>query len=162
MPTPNITASTRYFDRGTTKVYFLPTIAATNLTPTRAEMDAGTNLSGEVADINGWVVSSEQIETPELASVFTGSIPGPTSASDSSITFYASSNSVDVRALLPRNTTGYIMWLDGGDVGGNKADVYPVRVRAAGKMRSLGNEAARIEIQFSVTRTPGENVTVPA
>lgn len=162
MPTPNITASTRYFDRGTTKVYFLPAVAATNLTPTRAEMDAGTNLSNEVADLNGWSVAAEQIDTPVLGSVFTGSIPGGTSSPESSITFYSSSNSVDVRALLPRGTTGYIMWLDGGDVGGNKADVFPVRVKAAPKQRNLGNEAAKIEIQFSVTREPGENVTVPA
>lgn len=162
MPTPSITASTRYFDRGTTKVYYLPTVAATNLTPTRAEMDAGTNLSLEVAEISGWTVSAEQIDTPALATVFTGNIPGPTSASDSAITFYASSNSVDARTLLPRGTSGYIMWLDGGDVAGNKADVFPVRVRSNAKMRSLGNEAAKIEVQFSVTNTPGENVTVPA
>lgn len=162
MPTPNITASTRYFDRGTTKVYFLPTVAATNLTPTRAEMDAGTNLSNEVADLNGWSVAAEQIDTPVLGSVFTGSIPGGTSSPESSITFYSSSNSVDVRALLPRGTTGYVMWLDGGDVGGNKADVFPVRVKAVPKQRSLGNEAAKIEVQFSITREPGENVTVPA
>lgn len=162
MPTPSITASTRYFDRGTTKVYFLPTVAATNLTPTRLEMDAGTNLSNEVADINGWSVTAEQIDTPALGTEFVANIPGGTSSSDSSITFYMSANSVDARALLPRGTTGYIMWLDGGDVGGNKADVFPVRVRALAKMRSLGNEASRLEVQFSITRTPGENVTVPA
>src|SRR5688500_8750948 len=162
MPTPNITASTRYFDRGTTKVYFLPSVAASNLTPTRLEMDAGANLSNEIADLNGWSVAAEQIDTPALGTVFTGNIPGPTSSPESSLTFYSSSDSVDVRALLPRGTSGYIMWLDGGDVGGNKADVFPVRVRSVPKMRSLGNEAARIEVQFSITSTPGENVTVPA
>jgi len=162
MATPAITASTRYFDRGTTKCYYLPAVAASNLTPTRAEMDAGTDLSNEVSDINGWMVSAEQIDTPALGTVFTGNIPGPTSSPESSITFYASSNSVDVRALLPRGTSGYIMWLDGGDVPGNKADVFPARVRSNGKQRSLGNEAAKIEVQFSITNTPGENVTVPA
>lgn len=162
MATPAITASTRYFDRGTTRCYFLPAVAASNLTPTRAEMNAGTDLSNEISDINGWSVAAEQIDTPALGTVFTGSIPGGTSAPESSITFYASSNSVDVRALLPRATVGYIMWLDGGDVPGNKADVYPIRVKSVPKMRSLGNEASKLEVQFSVTREPGENVTVPA
>lgn len=162
MATPAITASTRYFDRGTSRCYYLPTVAAANLTPTRAEMNAGTDLSNEISDLSGWMVSAEQIDTPSLGTVFTGNIPGPTSASDSSLTLYASSNSVDVRALLPRGTAGYIMWLDGGDVPGNKADVFPVRVRSNGKQRSLGNEAAKIEVQCSITQTPGENVTVPA
>lgn len=162
MPTPAITASTRYFDAGTTKCYFLPTVAAANLTPTRAEMNAGTDLSPELADLAGWSVQAGLIDTPDLATTFTGNIPGRTSSPESSITFYASQNGVDVRALLPRGTTGYIMWCDGGDVGGNKADVFPVRVRAIPKMRSVGEESTRIEVQFAITRQPGENVTVPA
>ncbi|MFL6141573.1 MAG: hypothetical protein ACJ72N_06860 [Labedaea sp.] len=162
MATPPITASTRYFDAGTTKVYFLPTVAATNLTPTRPEMDAGTDLSPEVADLSGWSVASGLIDTPDLATTFTGNIPGRTNSPESSITFYASQNGTDVRALLPRGTSGYIMWCDGGDVGGNKADVFPVRVRALPKMRSVGEEAKRIEVQFAITRQPAENITVPA
>jgi hypothetical protein len=162
MPTPAITASTRYFDAGTTKVYYLPSVAATNLTPTRAEMNAGTDLSPEVQDLNGWSVMSGLIDTPDLATTFTGNIPGRTSSPESSITFYASSNGVDVRALLPRGTSGYIMWCDGGDVGGNKGDVFPVRVRAIPKKRSVGEDATTIEVQFAITRQPAENITIPA
>lgn len=161
MPATPIVASTRYFDVGTTKVYFCPAIANIN-TPTRAELNAGTDLSRELADISGWSVSSTQIATPDFATRFTAQIAGRIEAEDSSLTFYASQNSVDVRSLLPRDTNGYIVWLDGGDVAANKADVYPIKVRAVSKMRSASNDAARIEIQFSVTGSPAENVTVPA
>ena len=161
MPTPLITATVRYFDVGTTKIYYLPTISNTT-SVTRAELNAGTDLSREVADIDGWSVSSNEIEVPDFATRFTAKIAGRIEAADSSLTFYASQNSTDVRALLPRDTGGYIIWLDGGDVPTQKMDVYPIKVRAVSKMRSAGSEAARIQIQFSITAAPTENSTIPA
>ena len=161
MATPPITASVRYFDVGTTKIYFLPSISDTT-SVTRAEMNAGTDLSREVADIDGWSVTSNEIEVPDFSTRFTAKIGGRIEASDSSLTFYSSSNSSDVRSLLPRDTTGFILWLDGGDVASQKMDVYPVKVRALSKMRSAGSEAARIQVQFSITREPSENVTIPS
>jgi hypothetical protein len=147
-----ITASVRYFDVGTTKIYYAPTIANT-ASVTRAELNAATD---------GWSVSGTEIEVPDFATRFTAKIAGRIEASDSSLTFYASQNSADVRALLPRDTSGFIIWLDGGDVPTQKMDVYPVKVRAVSKMRSAGSEAARIQIQFSITREPTENSTIPA
>lgn len=161
MATPQITASTRYFDVGTTKVYFVPSIADLDA-PTRVEMSAGTDLSREIAEIDGWNVTSNQIQTPDFATRFVSQIAGRIEAADSSLTFYASEDSVDVRNLLPRDTDGFIVWLDGGDVPGNKMDVYPVTVRSVSKMRSAGSEAARIMIGFSITREPSEDITVPA
>lgn len=161
MATPQITASTRYFDVGTTKVYFLPACADIQ-SPTRSEMNAGTDLSREIAEIDGWSVSSNQIQTPDFATRFVSQIAGRIEAADSNLTFYASEDSVDVRALLPRDTDGFMMWLDGGDTPGNKADVYPVTVTSVSKMRSAGAEAARIQVGFSITREPAEDVTVPA
>lgn len=163
MPTPKITASTRYTSLATTKCYFLPAIAATNLTPTRAEMNAGTDLSRELNDWSGWTVTGNDIATPDLETPFESNIPGKTTAEQSSLTLYASKNGVDVRTLLPRNATGFIMFCDGGDVANNKADVYPVQVKSNGKMRSLAGDAAdKIQVQFSITREPAENVTIPA
>lgn len=163
MPTPLLTSSTRYTSQGVTKVYYLPTVAASNLTPTRTEMNAGTDLSNEIADWDGWMVTSEKIDTPNLGTTFTEQIPGRTSVEDSSITFYASKNGVDARSLLPRLTTGYMMFCDGGDIPGNKADVFPIQVMSVGKVRSVGGDAAdQLTIQFSTTLVPGENVTIPA
>jgi hypothetical protein len=162
MPTAALTASVRYYDPGTTPCYYLPAVAATNLTPTRAELNAGTNLSGEVADFGGFTVVSEQIECPDLATTFTGKIGGRKSAPDSSLTLYASKNGNDVKDLLPNGTAGYIAFMDGGDLVGNSLAVFPILVISCSQMRSLGNDAARVNVQFSVTRLPGENLTCPA
>lgn len=161
MATPALSTSTRYFDPEVTVVYYVPTIANKN-SPTRTEMDAGTDLTAEIADLSGWVVAGEALPTPDMGSKFTSSIDGRIQAEDSSLTFYADQTGVDVRAVLPRGTNGFVLWLDGGDVAGNLMDVFPVRVLSNGKLRNLSNEAAKIQVQFTVTSTPAENVTVPA
>lgn len=160
MPATPITAATRYFRRGTTKVYFCPTISNKSA-PSRAELNAGTDLSNEVAEIEGWMVQSETIDTPALGTRFNAKIDGIISSDDSSLMFYASSDSVDVRTLLPRGTNGFVVWLDEGDVATRKMDVFPVRVTATPKERNMDG-AARIQAQFAITSEPAENVTVPA
>jgi hypothetical protein len=161
MATSAITASTRFFAPEITKCYYVPTIADVT-TPTRNEMDAGTDLTGEIADISGWMIQSAQIDTPDLGSRWVSQITGRTSAPSSSITLYASSNSVDVRDLLPRDTTGYILWLDGGDVATQSMDVFPVKVSSLGKQRTTGDTASLIQVDFAVTAEPQEDVTIPA
>jgi hypothetical protein len=156
-----LVASTRYFNAGTTEIDFLPAIAAANLVPTRIEMGAGTRLSNEIADLSGWTVTGGEIDTPDLGSTFTDKIPGKTSVDDSSLTFYADLQGVDVRDVLPRGTTGFIMIMDGGDVAGQPADVFPVRVRSVGKIRSAGEDSARLTVSFSITAEPAEDVAIP-
>lgn len=162
MPTPAITASTRFMRAGISKTYYIPTIAATNLTPTRAEMNAGTDLSSEVNAVAGFAVNSGFIDAPDYSTTFTAKISGRTASDDSSITFYDSQTTVDVRSVLPRNTTGYLMFLDGGDVAGQKADVFPIKVGSNTAQRTVDEEPALRTVTFAITRTPAENVTIPA
>lgn len=157
-----ITRSSRYFDPAVTKCYWLPTVAAEDLVPTRTEMDAGTDLSNEIADLDGWLVEGEDIETPDLGSLFTSKVPGRTSVEDSSLTFHADKSGDDVRTLLPRGTEGYIMWCDGGDVAANIAGVYPVRVRSVGVQRSVSDDNARVQVAFTIVQEPNEAVAIPA
>ena len=162
MATAAITASTRYTSIGLTKVYYLPAVASTSLIPTRAEMNAGTDLSPEIADWTGWIVTGVQINTPDLSTVFETSISGRVSAAKSSITFYASKSGVDVTAILPRTTTGFIQWLDGGDISGNQCEVYPITVLANGIDRDNKMTLAdRVMVDFAITKTPAQNVTIP-
>jgi hypothetical protein len=130
--------------------------------PTRAEMTAGTDLSGEIAAIAGWLVTSAQIDTPDLGTVFTSTIPGSTSIGDSSVDMYADDNGVDVRGVLPRGTITVILILYGGDVTGAKMDAFRTRVRSVGKPVSVGDDAGIVQVGFSITATPAENISVPA
>jgi hypothetical protein len=161
MPAPNIVASTRYARFGVTRVVYALTISNYQ-SPTRAEINAGQDLSTEVAEISGFVLTQGFIETPDLATSYTAQILGRRSAEESSITMYASVNSVDVRGILPRGTTGFLLWFDEGDVPGRKYDVYPITVGSVGKERTTDDTAARLVVNVAVTREPAENITVPA
>jgi hypothetical protein len=155
-----IAASTRYIPPGTRAYYWVPTIA-NKAAPTRAELDAGTDLTGEVAEVSGFQTTSESTDTPDLGSRFTSKIPGRITADDSSITLYASENSQDVRQLLPRDTAGFVVQFPEGDVAGRTMDVFPVKVSSAPKETSI-EDPGKVMVQFTVTSEPVENVTVPA
>lgn len=162
MAAPAITASTRYTSRGTTKWYWVPAIADPTA-PTRIELDAGTDLTPQVMDRSGWSVSTAQIETPDAATRYTSTIPGNITAEDATLTMYMDKEGVDARALMPRDETGFIVILDGGDVAANKMDVYPVTVSSLSKNREVsGENADTIVFSYSITAEPSEDVAVPA
>jgi len=161
MTAPSINASTRYINKGVTKALWVATIADINA-PSRAELDAGTDLSNEIQEIEGWLVASESVETPDLGRVFTASIPGSTSADDSSITMYADLGGTDARDLMPRGTNGFVVWMDGGDTAGRTMDVFPVRVGSVGKNRTVDDDAATLTINYNITSEPSEDVAIPA
>ncbi|MEU8279565.1 hypothetical protein ACFYOK_29385 [Microbispora bryophytorum] len=158
MPIP---AETRYFNPETSQLYWVPSIAIKGA-PTRLELDAGTDLSDAIADVNGWMVTSEMIDVPDMGSRFVSKIPGRISANDSSVTYYMDKAGIDAREVMPRDAIGFMVWLDGGDTPGRKMDVFPVTVSSHGKSRSVGAEPARITIAYAITSEPAENVTIPS
>ena|SRR2546425_6666409 len=161
MPAPAITASTRYTSRGTTAVYWVVTIASP-ASPTRSELNAGTNLATQIADAKGWSVKTNMIDAPDMSTRYTPTIPGAISADDSSLTMYMSKNGVDARALMPQDAVGFIVWLDGGDVASNKMDVFPVTVASHSKQRNAdGGSADTLMISYAITALPSLNVAVP-
>jgi hypothetical protein len=162
MPATPITQSARYINPGVTKIVYAAVVANKNA-PTRAEINAGTDLTREVQNAEGWEVESNNVETPDLDEEFTGKIPGRTSAEDSVLTVYADETGADARALLPRLTPGVIMIFDGGDIPGRKMRVFPIRVSSVGMPINVeGEDAAVVNITFAITSVPAENVTVPA
>jgi len=162
MPTPALIASTRFCDQAVTRIYYLPVIAAATRIPTRVEMNAGTNLTGEVNDLSGWVIESEVFDTQPMGSAFKTEGVGSLSASNCSLTLYTSKNGIDVRSLLPRGATGFIMFCDGGDSLANKAEVFPVKVAATGVLRTTGGDASKVRVVFAVTAAPAQGVPIPA
>jgi hypothetical protein len=156
-----IGASLRYIPEGVRHFNFLPAIATLSA-PTRAEINAGTDLTPQVSAFGNWGILASAVNTPDLASTFVPTIPGLITVDGSTIDMYADSTSNDVRTLLPRNTVGFILMLPEGDVPTRKMDVFPVKVMSIEKLASIGGNPATISINFSVTSLPQENVTVPA
>ena len=159
MPPTPLTPTVRYVPPGTRKIYWVTTIA-TYTSPSRAELNAGIDLSAEVADVTGFTINSTTVPTPDLSSRFASEIPGPITAPSSSLIFYASSTSSDVRTVLPRDTTGFVVLLWEGDVTGQRMDVFPAKVTASAPDGNMQNPE-RINVAFSITKIPAANVVIP-
>jgi hypothetical protein len=160
MPATPLVASERISALGGLEIVFVPTIAASTNIPTRAEIDAGTDLTGEVADWSGFTTTSTTIDTPDLTS-FVGKLPGRTEAEDSSISLYADRVGDDARDLLARGTTGFILFMDDGDTAASLMDIYPIQVNTLAKERSMDN-ATLIRADVSMVAVPVENQAIPA
>jgi hypothetical protein len=166
MPAGALTfGSTRYTSRGSTVIYWIASggIASYTTAVTRAELNAGINLSTQLMDASGWTVSTDQINAPDMSTRFTAKIAGAITADDSSFTMYASKNGVDARQLMPQDAQGFIVILFGGDIAGNKMDVWPVVVGSVAKQISVqGSDPDTLVISYTPTGVPAVNLTIPA
>jgi hypothetical protein len=164
MPATAITAPVKYIHPGVTKLYFLTAVAAANKQATRAELDAGTDLSRALAGSTGWNVASNIVDAPDLETEFISKIIGRTTAEDSTLLFYMTKTGADaLRALLPRGTTGFFVFCWGGDVAANLADTFPATVASAAKEVDLTSEnPARVMIKCAITAAPAIDWALPA
>lgn len=159
MPPPTLTPTVRYFPPGIRKVYWMPT-TANYLAPTRAELNAGTDLSPEVDTMTGWSVTSAAVDVPDMGSRFTSQVPGRLTSATNDITLYNSQNSADARSLLTRDTNGFIVLLWEGDVTGQFMDVFPVRVMAQA-VDSTVEDPGKTTYSFAASKLPGTRIAIP-
>ncbi|MFD3363560.1 hypothetical protein ACFWW5_10710 [Streptomyces albidoflavus] len=153
----------RFSRKGTTKVFFLETIAAESLIPTRAELTDATALSPQLAAVEGFQLTNNEIETPDMEHTFDSKIPGSDSVSDSSMTFYEDEDAATLEEALAKGTTGFVVFLRKGDVPTSKSmDVFPVRVASQSSEYTVENESAKWQVVFSVISQPVLGAAVPA
>lgn len=161
-PATAVPVSVRYFAPPVTKIAWLAAILAPSLIPTPAEWGSRIDLSDEIADLSGFNITDEAIPTPGL-SKFTGSLPGRLTVDKSGLTFYADEAGVDVRTILTSGQSGFVAIADAGDTAALLMDIFPARVGALGKPRSVsGSTAQLITVPIHVTREPAEDVIIPA
>jgi len=160
MTAPPSSAATRFLDAGTSRIYAVETIANTSA-PTRSELDAGLDITGDVAEIEGFLLESELNDTTVFNSVVATSKPGTMRPGSSPrIVMYADQDGYDVRRSWARGTTRYIVLLHGGDVAGHLMDVWPVTVAARSKTFTF-ESAAFVLVQFAIHAQPATDVGVP-
>lgn len=158
-PTP-LTPTVRYVPQGVRKIYWVVTIA-TQASPTRSEMNAGVDLTAEIMSMSGFTLTSGTKPTADLSSRFTSQIPGEITSASSEIICWASSTSADARSVLTRDSAGFIITLWEGDVPTQKMDVWPVKVSAT-YIDTAVADPAQVHVQFTITKVPSLNVTIPA
>jgi hypothetical protein len=150
----------RYFPPGTRKVYWLTACANYLTGPTRAELNAGTDLSAEISALTGWSVVSAMVDTPDMGSRFTSQVGGRLTSASNDITCYLSQNAIDARTLLPRGAAGFVVVLLEGDVSGQKMGVFPVTVVSQAPDTTTDNPGT-MTFSFAASKLPAENLTIP-
>jgi DNA polymerase III sliding clamp (beta) subunit (PCNA family) len=152
----------RFNRKGVTKILFAETIASATYMPTAAELTGATDYTKQIAAVDGFSLENQEIETPDMASTFVSKIPGDDSAADSSLTFYEDDVTDTIETDLAKGTTGFVIICRKGKAPSTKGmDVYPVRVASNSAAITADNEAAKIQVKFSITDRPLFNATVP-
>lgn len=163
LPSPTAAAAiTGYTPTGRRKVIWVATIA-TYTAPTTAELTAGTELSPWIIPdgMSGFSSTSTFVDDPRLSTRSVPKVPGPVTFEDSSIRFRAGTSAADVRALLTRDLTGYIVICWEGIVASGKCSVFPVTVGSSAEELGDGGSIAAIMVTFAVTNDPAEQIAIP-
>ena len=160
MAPPPLNPTTRYYPSGTRKCYWLAT-TANYQSPTRAELNAGIDLTHEIDAMTGFALTSAMVNVPDMGSRFVSQIPGALESTKNDITFYQDLHSQDIRQVLANGTTGFIAMLWDGDVSGQLMDVFPVQVASVAPDPAI-NKSAMITIDFAPSLVPAIGVLVPA
>jgi|SRR5581483_6174450 len=160
MAPPPLNPTRRYYPAGTRKCYFLAT-CANYLAPTRAELNAGVDLSGEMESVTGFSLTSAMVNVPDMGSRFVSQIPGALESSKNDITFYQDLQSQDVRQIFAIGVTGFICMLWDGDISGRLMDVFPVQVASVAPDPAV-TKGATLSVDFAPSAVPAIGVVIPA
>lgn len=159
-PTP-LAATTRYIHPGQTAIYWVTTIA-TIATPTRVEIDAGIDLTQQVATVVGWRAARRVRAIPAYGDDFEVALEGLRYVDDSRLAFYGHRTGPGVVATISEGSVGHIVMIYGGDAGGNPMDVWPVRVACYGRGIELDDQPAHVMAQYVIYRQPALGLLAPA
>jgi len=159
----------KFFRRGVSKIKFAPAVAAYSDTtglgvgsPTRPEIVAGQDLSGALSEISGFMLSNSPIPIPDILTTFTGQINGEDTVDSSTLTLYDDDTATTIRTALAKGVNGFILLFPYGDTSTKRCEVWPVRSTGVNDEWSTGNDPARYNVGFAVTRIPNQGAITPA
>jgi hypothetical protein len=156
----------RFFRRGTTKTYWVPTLGSLTA-PSAAQVNAGVNMTQQVADISGFEFANSPIPTPDLSTTFTTTIPGEDTAQEPQLVFYEDNVANTLQTTLAKGTTGHVVIFYKGTAGaspatGDKAEVWATISTGPYREYSMGNDPARWGARFTPTAPPSFDATLVA
>lgn len=157
-----ITKPTPYFGPGRTK-YILITSAITDQTtgvPTRAEINAGSDITPAVADWTGGEFTANSQEVQDWSTLNTSKVPNFNSLSDITLTTNADVAGADVRASLVQDANVQIYVMDTGDTPTRKMTGYFVTVASKSIQIGTGSNAKYV-FGLTVTKRFGD-IAIPA
>lgn len=156
-------ADVRFIRRGVSKVYWVPTIANINA-PTATEVNAGTNLTPQLAELSGFSYTNQPVAAGDWGDNFDPKVVGLDQAADSTVQIYEKRVTNNLRSVLAKGTAGNLVIFFAGLAGttpaaGDKCDVWPCT--SAGTPRDYtAADAARWHAALVPSARPAEDVAL--
>lgn len=152
----------RFIRRGVTRIHYLKVVAAPATGPTRAEIAAGLDITGWIAGVTGFSVTSATLSVPDMGSRFAGSIPSERTVADSSFRLYDDIASEEVEETFPMDDEGFVYIMRKGDKPATPtSDLYPTRVASRTPNMTVDLAAADITASISITGEPWQDLVIP-
>lgn len=152
----------RFMRKGTAKVFFVPTLAGFPATATAVQVTAGTNLTPQIMEMNGFSFSNNPISTPDMDTRFVTQVTGEDTAEASNLVMYELKGGVDtLKAALPKDAVGFVVVFPAGMAGvapaaADKVEIWPVVISSNVRRYTAGNEAASYQVNFAISLAPVE------
>lgn len=150
----------KFFRPGVSKVMVLPAIAGTS--PTRAEINAGTDISSHVAGLPGFSLNNERKETPHFGQAFVPTIDGPDKAGDPRIQCWDDDTVTTVRTLLAKGTTTFILLMPYGDVPTKRCEKWQIKSTGVNDDEWSTSDPARFTVSVAILSSPVQSGVIPA
>lgn len=149
-----------FYRRGTSKIRSAPAVAGTS--PTRAEINAGIDLSPNTIGVNGFKLSNAPISYSTLDTTFDSQIEGMDTTDASTLDFKDDDVASPVRAALAKGTPVQLILMPYGDVPGKRCEVW--RTKSTGVNDDWGMDAkvAAFQVGFAILTVPTQSGIIPA
>ena len=159
---------TRYVFEGTGEVWLVPTISSPGA-PTAAELNAGTDLTGQMVGDLVLPLEGTPVDTADMSSDFQKQAAGDVGGTPGTFTIHKEKllAADTVYTALPRGTVGYLCVNQRGLATsstwatGDAVDVWPVEINSRTIIYGRGTNQ-RAAIVVSITDTPTEDFVVVA
>lgn len=159
---------TRYVFEGTGEVHLVPTIAVAGA-PTAAELNAGTDLTGQMIGDLVLPFDGSSADAGDMSSRFNKTASGDFGGAPGTFTIHKEKLLADdtVFTALPRDTIGYLAVNQRGLATGgtwavaDEVDVWPIEIMSREVVYGRGN-TQRAVITVAITDVPTEAFVVAA
>jgi hypothetical protein len=147
--------------RGIARVYIVPAVIVLTA-PTRAEINAGTNVTSSVAGISGFAIENQIREVAPVGATFVEQSTGVNKVSGPcSLVLYEKKTTTTLRTAVAVGTGGFVILVPYGDVTGRRCEVWPTKVASLVPPWDFAG-ASVFRVVFAIRAAPTQNAVLPA
>jgi hypothetical protein len=155
----------RAIRRGIERWFVTPATLASPAAPTRAEINAATEITDSIAAVNGFSLSNSPVTTPDMGSRFDKTVPGIDSAGDSSLNMWdeiLDGGTTDpARDVLAKDSELTVIRMPYGDIPTKRCETWQVTSTGVNDQVDL-SAAGQYQVGFSIRAVPEQNAVIPA